>query len=224
MHVSFKQQYSGTYIEQILQDCIRLILGHTLDSACETFVDEDALPSGHSCSWSVLYANRFGGLYLTICSDHRVDCFQCRALVQRRSARNRSQWVTQPGRLFVEELCVMNSRQSLQEGGHRRRQAVVDLVHGRPELQTINIVAGSRILSCYTHSVAACLWQCVNLQHGVVRRCAFKGDVRMPSNTCISACVAQLVCQSAALLLLLRADHTDLVAKFASFLGEWVDV
>jgi hypothetical protein len=33
-----------------------------------------------------------------------------------------------------------------------------------------------------------------------------------------------LVCQSAALLLLLRADHTDLVAKLASFLGEWVDV
>jgi hypothetical protein len=118
----------------------------------------------------------------------------------------------------------MNSRQRLQEGGHCWRQTVVDLVHGRPELQIINIVAGSRILSCYTHSIAACFWQCVDLQHGVVRRCAFEGDIRMPSNACISARVAQLVCQSAALLLLLRADHTDLVAKLASFLGEWVDV
>lgn len=44
----------------------------------------------------------------------------------------------------MEEFCIVDSGQSLQEGGHRWRQAVVDLVHGRPELQNINIVAGFR--------------------------------------------------------------------------------
>ena len=46
----------------------------------------------------------------------------------------------------------------------------------------------------------------------------------MPSHACIATGIAELVCQSAALLLLLRADHADLIAKLASFFGEWVNM
>lgn len=38
----------------------------------------------------------------------------------------------------MEELRIVNSSQSLQVGGHRRRQAVVDLVHRCPELQLVS--------------------------------------------------------------------------------------
>ena len=61
MHIFLTHLSFGTYVEQILQNRIRLILGHALDSACETFVDEDALPSGHSCSLSVFRAIGFEG-------------------------------------------------------------------------------------------------------------------------------------------------------------------
>ena len=119
MHIFLTHLSFGTYVEQILQNRIRLILGHALDSACETFVDEDALPSGHSCAWSVFCPRSLERYHLTVCSDHWVDCLERRALVQWRSARDRSQRLSQPGRLFVEELCIVDSGQSLQECGHR---------------------------------------------------------------------------------------------------------
>lgn len=108
------------------------------------------------------------GLCLTICADHRVDSLQRGAVVQWRSARRRSQWVAQSSRLFVEELCIMNGCQSLQECGHCWRQTVVDLVHRRPELEIVSIIAGVRFSTRYTYSVAACFWQRVDLQHCVV--------------------------------------------------------
>lgn len=46
----------------------------------------------------------------------------------------------------------------------------------------------------------------------------------MPSDTRKPARVAELVCQSTALLLLFGADDADLVAKLAAFLSQWVDV
>jgi hypothetical protein len=119
MHILLTQKCFGTYVKQVRQDRVRLILSHALDPASETLVDEDALPSGHSCSWSVFCPNGYEKYHLTVCSDHRVDCLKRGALVQRRSAWDRSQWLSQPGCLFVEELCIMDSGQSLQECGHR---------------------------------------------------------------------------------------------------------
>jgi hypothetical protein len=35
------------YVEEILQQHVRLIFGHALDAACEASVHEDAFPSGY---------------------------------------------------------------------------------------------------------------------------------------------------------------------------------
>jgi len=54
-----------------------------------------------------------------------------------------------------------------------------------------------------THSVTACFGKCVNLQHRIIRRRGLESDIRMPSYAGITTGVAELVCQSATLLLLL---------------------
>ena len=51
--IVFESATGSTYVEQVLQQHIRLIFGHALDSACEASVDEDAFPSGHRWVWSV---------------------------------------------------------------------------------------------------------------------------------------------------------------------------
>jgi hypothetical protein len=64
-----------TYVEEILQQHVRLIFGHALDAACEASVDEDAFPSGYG--WFFCQLNLSAGLRKihTICSDYWVDCF-----------------------------------------------------------------------------------------------------------------------------------------------------
>lgn len=46
----------------------------------------------------------------------------------------------------------------------------------------------------------------------------------MPSDTGETTRVAELVCESATLLLLLAADDANLVAEFATFFGKRMDV
>ena len=46
----------------------------------------------------------------------------------------------------------------------------------------------------------------------------------MPPDTRQPTGIAELMCQSAALLLLLRADYADLVAQLAAFFGEGMNM
>ena len=143
------------------------------------------------------------GLCLTICADHRVDSLQRGAVVQWRSARRRSQWVAQSSRLFVEELCIVFGGQSLQVSGHRRRQAVVNLVHRSPELAVVSITSYRTTCEHDTYSITTSLRERVDFQHRIIRWRRLEGDIRMPSHACIATGIAELVCQSTALLLLL---------------------
>ena len=106
----------------------------------------------------------------------------------------------------MEELRIVNSSQSLQVGGHRRRQAVVDLVPGRPQ----RIATGGR--------------QSVDLQHGVVGRHGLERDICVPACARESADIRQLVGEASAFLLLLAADDRDLVAELGALFCQGMDV
>ena len=56
------------------------------------------------------------------------------------------------------------------------------------------------------------------LEHGIVRGHWLERDVRMPCRSCGTAGLTDLTGQAAALLLLQRADDTDLVTQFTPFL------
>ena len=43
-----QRRYRKTYVEQVLQQHVGLVFGHTLDTAGEASVDENTLPSGYS--------------------------------------------------------------------------------------------------------------------------------------------------------------------------------
>jgi hypothetical protein len=48
------------YVEEIMQQHVRLVFGYALDAACEASVDEDAFPSGYGwvfVSW--IFQNGF---------------------------------------------------------------------------------------------------------------------------------------------------------------------
>jgi len=62
----------------------------------------------------------------------------------------------------------------------------------------------------------------MDLQHGIVRGDRLECDICMPTSAGETARVAELMCQSTALLLLYAADDADLVTEFAAFLGERV--
>ena len=113
-----QKYYRKTHVEQILEQHVGLVLGHALDAACEASVDENALPSGYSWFRSVFAQSSKVHGRRTVRSDHWVDCFQGRAVVQWGSSRNCPQWVAQSLGLFVEELCIVYGGESLQVGGH----------------------------------------------------------------------------------------------------------
>ena len=93
----------------------------------------------------------------------------------------------------MKERGIVRSCQSLQEPRHLRRETIVHLIARSPQ------------------RVAAGLRQRVDLQHRVVGGDIFKGDVGMPADGGEATCVAELVSESATLLLLFAADYTDLV-------------
>ena len=95
-------------------------------------------PVTANSSQRLLKSSEIHGIH-TVRSDHWVDCFQRRAVVQWRSTRNCSQWVAQSLGFFVEELCIVYGGESFQVGGHGRRQAVVNLIHRCPELVVVSI-------------------------------------------------------------------------------------
>jgi len=75
-----------------------------------------------------------------------------------------------------------------------------------------------------TCSITASLRQRMNLQHGIIGGNGLEGDICMPTGTGKAARVTELMGQPTAPLLLCAADHTDLVAELASFLGERVNM
>lgn len=64
----------------------------------------------------------------------------------------------------------------------------------------------------------------MDLEHGVVGGDALETDVCVPACGRESTHVAELVCKTAAFLLLLAADDTDLVAQLAPFFCEGMDM
>ena len=52
----------------------------------------------------------------------------------------------------------------------------------------------------------------MDLQHGIVRGHTLKADIRMPPDRRQTTGVTQLVGEATSFLLLLAADHTDLVS------------
>lgn len=64
----------------------------------------------------------------------------------------------------------------------------------------------------------------MDLEHGVVGRHGLKGDIGVPSCGGEARDITELVGQTAAFLLLLGADDGDLVAQFAAFFCQGVDV
>ena len=75
-----------------------------------------------------------------------------------------------------------------------------------------------------TYRVPAGLWKRMYLEHGIVRRHWLECYVGMPCSGRGTAGLNDLTSQAATLLLLERADDTDLVAKFTPFLCQWVNV
>lgn len=140
------------------------------------------------------YPGETDGREPTIRANDRMDGGQRFALVEGRASNSLPQRIAQPPRLVVEEGRVVRRRQPLQHLRHGGRQAIVDLIARRPE------------------GVAARLWERVNLQHGVVGGDGLEADVAVPAHGREAARVAELVREAAALLLLLAADHADLVA------------
>lgn len=131
---------------------------------------------------------------------------QIRAHILRRTPWTRPNRLAQPPGLIMEEIGIMRSRQRLQESGHGLGQAVVELVAASPE------------------RVPPRRRQGVDFQHGEVGGDVFEGDVRVPAGRGETAAVAELHGEAAAFLLLGGADDGDLVAEFAGFFGERVDV
>lgn len=74
------------------------------------------------------------------------------------------------------------------------------------------------------YSISATLGQRVDFQHGIVRWHLFERYITMPSRTCKTADVAQLMGQAAALLLLFAGNDRDLITQLAALLGQGMDV
>jgi hypothetical protein len=64
----------------------------------------------------------------------------------------------------------------------------------------------------------------VDFQHCIIGRCWLESDIRMPPYTRETTCIAELVSKTTALLLLLRANHTNLITELTSFFGQRVNV
>lgn len=106
----------------------------------------------------------------------------------------------------MEEASIVRGCQTLKEGSHLRRQAVIDLVARGPE------------------RVSAGFGQSVNLEHGVVGGYALKADIGVPSYRGEATRIAELVGKTTSFLLLFAADDADLVTKFAAFFRQRVNV
>lgn len=100
----------------------------------------------------------------------------------------------------------MCGRQALEHLLHWRGQPVISLVARSPE------------------GIASGRWQRVDLEHCVVRGHRLESDVAVPTRRSEPARVRELMGQAAPLLLLLTADDGDLVAEFAAFFRQGVDV
>lgn len=64
----------------------------------------------------------------------------------------------------------------------------------------------------------------MDLEHSIVGWDALEADVCVPACGRESTHVAELVCETTALLLLLAANDTDLVAQLASFFCQGMDM
>ena len=64
----------------------------------------------------------------------------------------------------------------------------------------------------------------MDLQHGIIGRHGLEGDVSVPARARKPTDVAELMGESATLLLLLAAYDTDLVAELAALFCQRVDV
>lgn len=187
-----EQTAGKTYIKQILQQHVRLVLRHPVDPLGESPVDIHRFPPSHSYHrQSAVYQIKRDKR--TIRPNNRMHSLQLLTHIQRRPPHPLPQRIPQPPRLIMEETRIMRRRQPLQEGRHRRRQSIVDLVRRRPE------------------GIAARRREGVNLEHGVVRRHMLEADVRVPADGGEAAGVAELVGEAASFLLLLAADDADLV-------------
>lgn len=143
---------------------------------------------------------------LTIRPDDRMHRRQVLPLIQRRPSLPPPKRIPQSPRLIVEKRRIMRRRQPLQKPRHLRRQPIINLIPRRPE------------------RIAPRLREHMDLEHGVVGGYALEADIRMPADGSETTGVAELVRKTAAFLLLLAADYADLVAEFAAFFGEGVDV
>lgn len=74
------------------------------------------------------------------------------------------------------------------------------------------------------YSIATCLGQSMDLEHSIVRGNLFKSDIAVPSCTCKTADVAQLMCETTPLLLLLARDNRDLISKLTALFSQWVNM
>lgn len=146
------------------------------------------------------------GEKLTIRPDDWMHSRQVLPLIQRRPSHPPPKRIPQPPRLIMKKRRVMRRRQSPQKPRHLRRQPIIDLIPRRPE------------------RIASRLRERVDFKHGVVGGYALKADICMPPDGSETAGIAELVCETAAFLLFFAANDADLVAEFAAFFGEGVDV
>lgn len=142
----------------------------------------------------------------TVRPDHRVHGSQPIAVVQGRASAALPYGIPEALRLAQEEGRVVGGGEALEKLLHGRREPVVDLVAAGPQ------------------SIAAGGWEGMDLEHGVIRRHRLEGDVCVPARRGEAADVGELVRETPALLLLLAADHADLIPELAALLRQRMDV
>jgi len=72
----------------------------------------------------------------TVRPNHRMHCFQRRAVIQRRPTTSTTKRISQASCLLMEEFGVMRRRQAFQKRCHGRRQAIIDFVSRSPQLES----------------------------------------------------------------------------------------
>jgi hypothetical protein len=127
-------------------------------------------------------------------------------LVERATSFPRSDLDAQTTRLVMEKVGIVRRRQGLEPPRHGGAQLVVHVVRRGPQRVTTSL--GER----------------VDLEHRIVARDRFKGDIAVPGVGGKQGTVIVDVSEAAALRLLFAADDGDLVSEFGGLFRQGVDV